>query len=225
LTKDDQKTANASNSTTLARTWADAPPLAKFVEERAEQLCREATQSRKARQVRKLSTAEQLTIYMQYQSNMLDARRRAQSDTINDLVLGRIVGLGRSSGSYTIEAIDPLFWIGAEVDGNGAIRDDKKIIDIRIAKPNVIPSLQTRLQPGLGRPSKAEVIRAAIAEYAKTDPGLDRTRSDRFRYYIGFITSHGFNPRKDKGFGIKTFEKYEGEHRKKFRQLAPIKPL
>jgi hypothetical protein len=159
---------------------------------------------------------------MQHQTNILGARDKAKINTVSDLIAGRLIGLGRGSGSYSIEAIDPAFWIGAKIDGDSASRESTKLIEIHIASPDSIPSLKARSHPGSGRPSKADVIRAAIADHAKTDPGLDRPRLERFRRYGEFISAQGFNPRKDSGFGEKTFEKYELEYRKKFRQLRPI---
>jgi hypothetical protein len=203
------------NTTALARIWADATPLARFIEDRAQSLCRKPDGAEPAKDAKSSSTAR-LAYYLQLQTNLMSARDSARTITKNDLVAGRLVGLGRASGSYAIEAIDPSFWIGAEIDGDNAVRDNKKVIEIRIPKSEAIPSLKLRSQPESGRPSKAEVIRAAIADYAKSDPGLDRPRLGRFRRYREFITAQGFDPRKDDGFGDKTLEKYEGEHRKKF---------
>lgn len=206
------------STATIAKIWADAPLLTKFVRERAERLAGETLAGAvPPRDIQSSSTMERLLFYSQFQTNLMAARDPAMRDTANDLVAGRLVGLGRASGSYVIEVIDPSCWIGAEFDGDSATRDNKKIIEIHIAKPEVVPSLQTRLQPGSGRPSKAAVIRAAIAEYAKTDPGLDRPRLGRFRHYRDFITAQGFDLRNDDGFGDKTLEKYENEHRKKFK--------
>jgi len=217
LPKSAPKAVDSSNTAALSRTWADAPPITKFLEQRAQQLCRKVSPARNGLQTGKLSTAEQLLAVMQHQTNMLGARDKAKINTVSDLIAGRLIGLGRGSGSYSIEAIDPGFWIGAKIDGDGASRDDTKLIDIRITSADSISSLKVRSQPGSGRPSKADVIRAAIADYAKTDPGLDRPRLERFRRYGEFISAQGFNPRKDSGFGEKTFEKYELEYRNKFR--------
>jgi hypothetical protein len=74
-------------------------------------------------------------------------------------------------------------------------------------------SSQERNAPG--RPSKASVILAAIAEHAKTDLHLERPRPERYRNYRSYARSQGYDPHRDAGFSDKTFEKYEREFRNK----------
>ena len=83
--------------------------------------------------------------------------------------------------------------------------------------PDAITSLKPKPQPGPGRPSKAEVIRAAITDYQKTDPGLSRPPSEQYRTYRSYISPQGYKPYRDAGFSNKTFEKYEREFRPKLK--------
>jgi hypothetical protein len=143
---------------------------------------------------------------------------KAKADILNDLIAGRLVGFGRPSESYDFERIDASYWIGAKVDwGGSASRDSRTFIEVRIVMPDAIAPIQPKPQPGPGRPSKAEVIRAAIDEYAKSDSALDRPRSERYRAYRSYISSKGFKRVRDAGFSDKTFEKYEREFRNKFK--------
>ena len=49
----------------------------------------------------------------------------------------------RTSDSYSFDWIDPSYWIGAVVDWGGtASRDGRKVIDIRLVPPEVIPAIQ-----------------------------------------------------------------------------------
>lgn len=59
------------------------------------------------------------------------------------------------------------------------------------------------------RPTKREVIIAAIAEYAATDPQLEQPPAVRYRAYRSYISAHGYNVHTTRGFSIKTFEVYE----------------
>jgi hypothetical protein len=129
-----------SSTRSLARVWAKATPLAKFLGERAERLCREATPGSVTdiRPFDQLAAPERLSLYMQAQTYLMVAQRRAEADTINDLVAGKVVGLGRGSGSYDFEWIDATFWIGADVGGDSVTRDGIKIIEVRIVKPDDI---------------------------------------------------------------------------------------
>ena len=83
--------------------------------------------------------------------------------------------------------------------------------------PDVVTSLPPDPESRTGRPSKAEVIRAAIADYQKTDTGLSRPPSERYRAYRSYITSQGYKPHRDTGFSNKTFEKYELEIRRRLK--------
>ena len=69
-----------------------------------------------------------------------------------------------------------------------------------------------------GRPSHANVIRAAIAEQARTDPRLERPRRERYENYRAYAKSQGYDPRRDDGFSEKTFEKYERQFRNKHKK-------
>lgn len=73
-------------------------------------------------------------------------------------------------------------------------------------------------EPGLpGRPSKGDVILAAIAEHSTNDPGLKLPKSERFRAYRFYISERGYDPHREDGFSDKTIEKFETEFRKKKR--------
>jgi hypothetical protein len=210
---------NSSSATTMARAWADATPFNKFVEERAQGLAREGiTPPRVGRsESGEPSAAERLAIYGQYQIGLMVGRDKAKADAINDFITGRIVGLGRRSNSYDIERIEPSFWIGANVEGDKASRDKTNFIEIRVVAPDAIPSVQPKSLPGPGRPSEVDAINLAIADYAKTDPALKCPPSVRYRAYRFYISTKGFDPRRDSGFSNKTFEKYEREYRRNFK--------
>ena len=102
-----------------------------------------------------------------------------------------------------------------KVGSDSVSRDGTKVMDVRLAPPDVLQALQDKPQPPTPSSSIAYVIRAAIAEYAKTDPRLRPPPSDRYRAYRSYISSRGFDPRKDRGFSDKTFERYEQEFRRK----------
>jgi len=223
LTKDESETVSTIKAATLARIWADATPLSKFVEERAEQLCRPVTPLPKCRRIQKLSTIRQLAAGMEFHANLAVARGKAQATTINDVIAGRVVGLGRPSDSYAFDVISAEFWIGAKIDWAGTvIRGGRTVIEVRIVMPNVITSVQPKLQPGLEEMPTADVIRAAIVGYAKIDPFLRQSPpSKRFRTYKSYISSKGFDPNK-RGFSDKTLEKYELEYKREIKKLSPI---
>jgi hypothetical protein len=211
---------NPTSTPALRRIWADATPLSKFIEDRAEQLCREAPAipARKIHTTEQLSTIEGMTLMMEYQGNLSIARGNAMKETVNHLVAGRIVGLGRRSDSYDIEPIEASFWIGSDVGGDSVTRDARTIVDVRVVMPDVLPAaIEPKPQTGPGRPSAANLILEAIAYYAKTDPSLDEPRSKRFRAYRTYISQHGKDPITQDRFSDKTFEKYESEFRKKNR--------
>jgi len=220
LTKDDLKAAASAHAATLARIWADATPLAKFVKDRAERLCREGTPGSRTdtRRVGNPSTKEQLVLYMQGQTDLMAAWGRAKTDTINDLIAGRLVGLGRPSDSYSFDRIDPSVWIGAEVDWAGTVsRDGTKIIEVRIVLPSALSAVQPNSQLEPEELTKVDAIRAAIIEYAKADPFLRQSLpSKRYRAYKSYISSKGFDPNK-RGFSDKSFQKYELEFKRKIK--------
>lgn len=204
---------------TLARIWADATPLARFMEERAEQECRESTPARNPTRARQPSTMELLAASMQFQRELASARDKARTATINDLIAGRIVGLGRPSDSYLFERVEVSFWIGAVVDWmcGTASRDGRTVIEVRVVPAGVLKPVQPEAHEAPGRPSMADVIRAAIADYAKADPALRRPPTERYRAYRAYISARGYDPHRDPGFTKKTYEKYEREFRLRFK--------
>ena len=205
---------DSTSTPALRRIWADATPLSKFIEDRAEQLCREGPATTgKTPGNRKPTAFEGIALVLEYQGNLNSARNRARTETINHLVAGRFVGLGRRSASYDIETIDSSFWIGADVGGDTVARGDTKIIEVRIVQPDVVQSIQPKPHSGLGRPSESKAIQEAISVYAKTDPALKRSPSVRYEAYRKHLASQGHNP-KDPGFDKKTLQKYETEYRK-----------
>lgn len=201
---------------TLARVWADAAPLAKYILKRAEGPA-EGPLKRKPRRVRKLTSWEYLAAGTEFYATQRVSWDQARTDTRNDLIAGRVVAVGRLSNSYDFERIPPSFWIGAEVDWDrdAVSRDGKNVIEVRVLKPEAIASVQPKPQSGPGRPSKAEVIRAAIAEHAKTDSALERPPAERYRIYRAYLSDQGYKPYKTVGFSNKTFEKFEREFRNK----------
>jgi len=206
-----------NTANTLARIWADAFPLAEYVSERANRSSREEPSTPKTRRGRKMSTVEMLAGITEAQVTLRVMRDKTRTATVNDLIAGRIIAVGRPSDVYNFERLDPSFWIGAAVDWDrdAASRDGRKVIDVRIVKPGDIPSVQPRLHEVPGRPSKSDVISAAIVEYAKTDPTLDRPPMERRSAYYVYIAARGYNPRRDKGFSEKTIQKFERLFRSK----------
>lgn len=204
-------------SSSLARIWADATPLAQFVEARAVQLSRVATPGRKTRTGHKPSSMEMLASALESNTSLIGARSRAKIATINDLIAGRIVAVGRPSDTHSFERIDPSFWIGAEVDWirDATSRGGRRVIEVRMVNANDIPSIQPRLHEVPGRPSKSDVITGAIADYAKRDPRLERPPTERLRAYYAYISARDYNPRRDKGFSEKTIQKFERLFRSK----------
>jgi hypothetical protein len=200
------------DKTTLARTWADAIPLGKFAASRVEGLAKGSGNASHSD-----SPFVDLARAVQYQAGLRSAFTRAYEETINDLIAGRIVCLGRKSKSYEFQVIDPAFWIGATVDwgANAAMRGRQSMIDLRVSIAPSNTSAQPEPRQGPGRPSKAAAIRAAIVEYAKSDPRLGRPPLERYRAYHAYLSERGFNPRREGGFKDKTFEKYEREFRRK----------
>lgn len=214
---------DSGSTSALRRIWADATPLSKFIEDRAEQLCREAwpVPSRTIPKSQKLSPIEGMSLIMEYDANLSVARSKARKETLNHLVAGRIVGLGRRSGSHDIETIDASFWIGADVEHDAVSRDGTQIIDVRIVLPDVLPLVeQPKEQSDLEAKRRAEVMRDAIVDYAaKTDPDSGPPRSTRYKAYRAYISSRGFDINK-RGFSDKRLEKAETEYRRESRRKS-----
>lgn len=189
-------------------------PLARYSEETAERLHRESVAARDPTEARQLSTMEQVARSLEGHVDRASARDKARTATINDLIAARIVGLGRPADSYLFEKVSESFWIGAAIDwvAGSASRDGRTVIDIRVVPADILLPFNPVAQHAPGRPSKEEVIRAAIAAYAKEDPTLSRQPTVRYRAYRTHIASQGYDP-KEAGFSEKTFEKYERKFR------------
>ena len=99
--------------------------------------------------------------------------------------------------------------------GNSAIRGQEEVVDLRVLTDPKSAPAEPENVPKPGRPSKKSVIKAAIAEHAKSDPGLAQPKNERFKAYRSYIFEQGYNPRRDSGFSDKTIEKYETEFRRK----------
>lgn len=121
-----------ADKTALARTWADAVPLGKFAAARAEGLAKSSSGSDGKRPEEPFAA---LAVTVHYHVNLRSAFDRAYEATINDLIAGRIVCLGRKSKSYAFQAVEPAFWSGATIDwgGNAASRGRLSMIDLRVA--------------------------------------------------------------------------------------------
>lgn len=197
----------------LARTWANAVPLSKFATERAQRLA----QGMGVGGDRSEEPFAALSRAVQHHANVRVAFDRAYEETINDLIAGRLVCIGRKSKAYEFQVIDSGFWIGASIDwsGNAANRGRQSLIELRIAESPATALTPPALKQGPGRPSKAAAIRAAIAEYSKSDARLSRPPFERYRAYRAYLTDRGFDLRRESGFKDKTFEKYEREFRLK----------
>jgi len=211
------------NTFTLSKVWADATPLATYIEERASQKVRPSTLVRKPTRRRPHSTIEYATLTIESTAKLASARAEVRSTTINDLIAARVVGIGRLSDSYELRPIPDSFWIAAKVDWilGTVSRDGTTFIDIRLVSPDVVLPPQPVMQVPPRRLSKRDAIRAAIVAYAKDDPTLDRNPNHRFQAYRAYLMSLDYNPRKDRGFSAKNFEKYETEFRNANKHLFP----
>ena len=88
--------------------------------------------------------------------------------------------------------------------------------DFRAITSPVIDEVEVHKPGSSGRPSKGDVILAAIAEHSNNDPGLTLPKRERFRAYRSYISEQGHDSRED-GFSEKTIEKFETKYRKKKR--------
>jgi hypothetical protein len=68
-----------------------------------------------------------------------------------------------------------------------------------------------------GRPSMRDDIIEAIADYAQTDPKLEKVPNKRHLAYCSYLMAHGYDRGKTDKIGKSTFEKYETEYRKAIR--------
>lgn len=209
-------------SRALETSWADATPLAKFVEERALGLVPQPTFFQEAPPLGKARPVmEQLAISLHIQTHMPASQKAAKDETINDLVARRLVGLGRAPRSRNIQSIDPSFWIDAEIDWeqDAAVRGRKKMVAIRLVLPDAIKEMQPTSEARSGPPSERDLILAAIEQYAKkkNDPALRRPPGERYAAYRAFITEKGRNPRSERGFSVSAFEKFELEYRQRIK--------
>lgn len=146
-------------ATNLAAIWADATPLARFVEERAKRRRREIT-----------STVESLTRSIMDGTYLASDRKTVRAATIKDLIAERVVAIGRPSDSYAFKRINHSFWIDADIDwGNGSASLDRKtMVDIRIVRS---PSKNDKSAPAS----------SATPERAVNDPetGVRQTKAKR----------------------------------------------
>lgn len=210
----------ASNSAKLARIWADAVPLSSFIVATSRGGAGQAEYGDDTRSSDdRSSRIENVARMVESAAYQLASLKEAKAETMNELIAGRLVCLGRKPYSNEFEKIDPSTWIGADVDwgGNTVTRDDQAIIDVRVMTSRVDEEAGVRDKRGPGRPSQGEVISAAIAKYAVEDPKLNRPLLERYRAYKSYISKCGYDPHKDDGFSDKTIEKYETEYRNKNR--------
>ena len=203
----------------IAKQWADAPTLHEHLRDCAAQL-RDAKRSSDEIRVSssEMHPLESAVRSLQEQNAMQSALKEAERTVNDDLVANRVACIGRLQDSAKLEHISASFWIGAQIHWykNLAVRGAETMIDLRVVSEAVSAPSEPETAPKPGRPSKKEVIRRAIAEYAKSDPGLVHSKGERFRAYRSYISNHGYNPRQEPGFSDKTIEKYETEFRKKY---------
>ena len=195
----------------LHQRWADATPLAEFVEDRAQRDCRKSPLDGAAGDLEALSLMERIAAAFEYQQEIASARKDAQSETQNDLAAGRLVGLGIRSGSRELEEIPFSTWPGSEVDWiHGEMsRGRTRFSDIRVEQPNVTISVTAQRESRQGRPSDVDLILEAIANYAGEDPGLTARPKKRLKAYRDYIAQHE-NRRVTQGYiEDKTLQKYE----------------
>lgn len=205
---------DSTSNPALTALWADATPLTKFIDERAERLFRQTPAApwlTVDAPGESSSLGVRIAAGVESYKNRFAARDKAKAATINDLVAGRLVGLGRPSGSRDLEKIEGLFWIGAEfVSGNSVkSRGRRMMTHVRILPSDASPSLQPKPRSGPGRPSQREAIKAAIVDHARADPGWwNRSPSVRHKGYRDHIAKQGYDP-SGPGFDKKTLQKYE----------------
>jgi hypothetical protein len=169
---------NSSNARVFARIWADATPLAQYVEEVAQRLCSEPVPgleppTRPADP--KLSGLASVAMMSHIHAVLSVARRKAPTATRNDLIAGRILAVGRPPDSEQFEKIDPSFWIGSDIDWSGAVsRGDRKVIEVRVVvKADDVALIQSKLRKVRAGPHKAERVGAGSANKEREQP---RTR-------------------------------------------------
>jgi hypothetical protein len=206
-------------SRALATSWADATPLAKVLDERAQRLIPQPTFGEDAPLGERRSTAEQIALGLHFQIHMPAAQEAAKTEIRNDLVARRLVGLGRTPRSRNIQRIDASFWIDADIDWkhDTAARGRKNLVAVRVLLPDAIKALEPTADPRPGPASERDLILAAIEEYSKRDPPLRRPPAERYDAYRAFLTKKGRNPRRERGFSNSAFEKYELEYRRRFK--------
>ncbi len=114
-------------------------------------------------------------------------------------------------------AIAPLADQNFDLDRFVATQDitGQKAGHVSIVTSRVDEPTQMREHRKPEKPTKREVIIAAIAEYAATDPQLDQSPAVRYRAYRSYISAHGYNVHTTRGFSIKTFEVHELAFRNK----------
>ena len=212
-----QKPHDASG---LARQWAAAVTLYDFLKNRAEsiRMAMHGTET-SGKPISEMSSIEIAVLSLrgdaQFQPFLAEAKR-AVSD---ELVAGQIYCIGRLRDSHEFENVPPSFWIGAEIDwgGDAVVHNDEEFTDLRVLTGSIATAPEGQDEPKPGRPSKRDVIFAAIEKYATDDPSLKGAKSERFRNYRSYISEQGYDPHTDPGFGDKTIEKFETEFRKKSR--------
>ena len=206
----------SSDPEKLAKAWATATSLHAYSVEKAEQRWRESTPGWQRPQ-----THEVFSVGWAFRNQEFHKRLvAAQKATLKELIAGQIIGLGRLSGSKGIDKISGSFWIDAKVEdwfGGKVSCDGSTYSEVCVVSAGAIAPTLEKASSTVGAPSRAVVIRAAIEAYAKVDPGLVKPPSVRFRAYRAYISEHGYDPRTDRGFNQKTFEKYELEYRNKNR--------
>jgi hypothetical protein len=200
----------------VAKAWATATPIHGYTVAKATQKWRESTPGWPLPATHQVFSVDAMFLNQEFQKRLVAARKA----TIKELIAGQIVGLGRSSNSKGIERISESFWIDAKVEdwsGGTASCDGTSFSEIGVVPTSTLTPSQPVASSTVGPPSKAVVILAAIAAYAKEDPRLERPPSERFRAYRAYISSHGHNPHTARGFSQKTFEKYEQQFRNRLR--------
>jgi hypothetical protein len=205
-----------SGATALTRIWADATPLAKHLEDRAERLCTEAPAISGTRLSASPSTLERIAVATQYHANMAVAREAARTATANDLIAGRLITLGRPADRYALQRINPKFWIGAEIDWmrSTVSRGGKNFVNIRIAstlataktsirksvsKPTQRDTRNSSKRRGIkrptrnagGRPGTSDAIRKVVRHLLKASPGFAAMPRKRM---VGEVRAHLLGP-------------------------------
>lgn len=204
-----------SSETDLAPIWADATPLSDYLERKTRPPIFVTDQNSGGDGSSVSSAVLGLAAAFQAIGSTSMRMEEAKKNATNDLIAGRLSAIGRKEHSKKFEVLEGSHWIGSEIHwhGNGMTRGRVTYVDIRIVEQEQADD--TELENEAEYRDTADVVKAAILQYATEDPTLSAKPEIRYRAYREFIRESGFDPHYDRGFSEKTFEAYESKFRKK----------